>query len=53
MGGEFDDHLDAIAKFAERGLVDPERVGVMGVLGDAANPEVQRPHYRRLYALHG
>ena len=26
------DHLDAIAHFAEQGLIDPERVGVGGVI---------------------
>ncbi len=30
MGSEFDDHLDAIAHFAGRGLIDPDRVGVIG-----------------------
>lgn len=30
MGTEFDDHLAAIAQFAEAGIVDPDRVGVIG-----------------------
>lgn len=30
MGGEFNDHLDAIAEFAERGLIDKARVGIGG-----------------------
>ncbi len=30
MGGEFEDHIDAIAHFAEKGWVDPGRVGVGG-----------------------
>ena len=30
MGGEFTDHLDAIAAFAKRGLIDDERVGIGG-----------------------
>jgi len=30
MGTEFEDHLDAIAHFAERGWIDPDRVGVGG-----------------------
>ena len=30
MGREFEDHLDAIAAFAADGLVDAERVGVIG-----------------------
>ena len=30
MGGEFEDHIDAIAHFAERGWVDPDRVGIGG-----------------------
>jgi dipeptidyl aminopeptidase/acylaminoacyl peptidase len=30
MGGEFADHLWAIRVFAERGLVDRERVGILG-----------------------
>ena len=30
MGGEFEDHIDAIGHFAERGWVDSDRVGVGG-----------------------
>lgn len=30
MGGEFEDHLDAIAEFDRRGLIDPARVGIGG-----------------------
>jgi dipeptidyl aminopeptidase/acylaminoacyl peptidase len=30
MGREFEDHLDAIAHFAGRGLIDPQRVGIAG-----------------------
>lgn len=30
MGGEFRDHLDAIAEFARRGWIDPKRVGIGG-----------------------
>ncbi len=30
MGGEFEDHLDAIAQFAEEGLIDARRVGIGG-----------------------
>lgn len=30
MGGEFRDHLDAIAYFDEKGLIDAERVGIGG-----------------------
>jgi len=30
MGGEFEDHLDAIEHFVERGWVDPARVGIGG-----------------------
>jgi dipeptidyl aminopeptidase/acylaminoacyl peptidase len=30
MGREFEDHLDAIAEFNKRGLIDPQRVGVGG-----------------------
>jgi dipeptidyl aminopeptidase/acylaminoacyl peptidase len=30
MGREFQDHLDAIAHFADRGWVDPDRVGIGG-----------------------
>jgi dipeptidyl aminopeptidase/acylaminoacyl peptidase len=30
MGGEFEDHLDAIAEFSDRGLIDPQRVGIGG-----------------------
>ncbi|MBK8980402.1 MAG: S9 family peptidase [Planctomycetes bacterium] len=30
MGREFEDHLDAIASFDARGIVDPERVGIIG-----------------------
>ncbi len=30
MGAEFNDHLDAIAEFARRGLIDPKRVGIGG-----------------------
>lgn len=30
MGGEFDDHVDAIRYFAKAGLVDPKRVGLGG-----------------------
>ncbi|MCA9322504.1 MAG: S9 family peptidase, partial [Planctomycetes bacterium] len=30
MGAEFEDHLDAIAAFAERGLIDLDRVGLGG-----------------------
>ncbi len=30
MGREFEDHLDAIAALAKRGLIDPERVGLGG-----------------------
>jgi len=30
MGGEFRDHLDAIAYFAGKGMVDPSRVGIGG-----------------------
>ncbi|MCB9831440.1 MAG: S9 family peptidase [Planctomycetes bacterium] len=30
MGREFEDHLDAIAAFERRGLVDPKRVGIVG-----------------------
>jgi len=30
MGHEFEDHLDAIAHFADAGLIDPERVGIGG-----------------------
>jgi dipeptidyl aminopeptidase/acylaminoacyl peptidase len=30
MGTEFEDHIDAIAHFAERGWVDPDRVGIGG-----------------------
>jgi dipeptidyl aminopeptidase/acylaminoacyl peptidase len=30
MGGEFQDHLDAIAHFVDRGWVDRERVGIGG-----------------------
>jgi dipeptidyl aminopeptidase/acylaminoacyl peptidase len=30
MGAEFHDHLDAIAEFARRGWIDPQRVGIGG-----------------------
>jgi dipeptidyl aminopeptidase/acylaminoacyl peptidase len=30
MGGEFNDHLDAIDHFAGKGLIDPDRVGIGG-----------------------
>lgn len=30
MGGEFTDHLDAVDHFVQRGLVDPDRVGIGG-----------------------
>lgn len=30
MGREFEDHLDAIAHFSEKGLIDPARVGIGG-----------------------
>ncbi|MEE2888607.1 MAG: prolyl oligopeptidase family serine peptidase [Planctomycetota bacterium] len=30
MGGEFNDHIDAIGHFAEQGLIDPKRVGMGG-----------------------
>ncbi|MCA8954876.1 MAG: S9 family peptidase [Planctomycetes bacterium] len=30
MGGEFRDHLDAIRYFADRGMIDPKRVGIGG-----------------------
>lgn len=30
MGGEFNDHVDAIAHFAGRGLIDKQRVGIGG-----------------------
>lgn len=30
MGREFEDHVDAIAAFAAQGLVDPDRVGIVG-----------------------
>ena len=30
MGGEFNDHIDAVAHFAEQGLVDEKRVGIGG-----------------------
>ncbi len=30
MGAEFNDHIDAIATFAKKGLIDPRRVGIGG-----------------------
>ena len=30
MGGEFNDHIDAIAHFDRQGLIDPKRVGIGG-----------------------
>ncbi len=30
MGGEFNDHIDAVSHFAKRGLIDPKRVGIGG-----------------------
>lgn len=30
MGGEFNDHIDAIQHFAKQGLIDPKRVGLGG-----------------------